>query len=166
MLELDVAVGDGWRERDWERLARQAVEAAFRVSRFDHLIDAEGLAELSLSLSDDGEVHDLNRQWRDKDKPTNVLSFPMMEPEQLAEPPENGAPLMLGDIVLARETCAREAEAKGVALEHHATHLIVHGTLHILGFDHETGEADAQEMEALEVKALASLGLPNPYSAD
>ena len=111
-----------------------------------------------------GEVQDLNTNYRGKDKPTNVLSFPMVQPDllQSLENSDDGEAL-LGDIILARETCAREAEDKGVSMAQHATHLIAHGTLHLLGYDHEN-EPDAERMEELEVKALATLGLANPYS--
>lgn len=105
--------------------------------------------ELSLVLSNDAQVQILNRDYRNKDKPTNVLSFP-----------QTG--LLLGDIVLARETILREAEAKKITFEAHVTHLIIHGWLHLQGFDHQTEET-ATEMEAIEIAALATLGIDNPY---
>jgi probable rRNA maturation factor len=98
----------------------------------------------------------LNRTWRGKDKPTNVLSFPA--PEQ----PGAAGPRHLGDIALAFETLARESEEESKELAHHFAHLIVHGVLHLLGYDHEV-EAEAEIMEALEVKALARLGITDPY---
>ena len=109
----------------------------------------------------------LNRDYRHKDKPTNVLSFPMIDPDDftaLANTDANdfGGEVLLGDVMLAYQTCAREAEERGIALAAHATHLSVHGMLHLLGHDH-VEEADAEIMEALEVKALANLGLDNPY---
>ena len=100
-------------------------------------------------LSDDAQVRILNRTYRQKDTPTNVLSFPQTGP-------------LLGDIVLARETLLREAAEKHVSLEAHLTHLIIHGWLHLQGFDHQT-EAEAQEMEAVEIAALRTLGIDNPY---
>ena len=109
-----------------------------------------------MKFTSDDEVRALNAAWRGKDKATNVLSFPM------AEAPE-GAP-MLGDIVLALGVCAREAAEKEVPVETHATHLVVHGMLHLLGYDHETGDDDAEAMEAIERKALASLGISDPYA--
>jgi metalloprotein, YbeY/UPF0054 family len=121
--------------------------------------------EASLLFTSDEEVHQLNREWRQRDKPTNVLSFPMLEREDLLSLSADGPPEMLGDIALAFETCAREAAEKGIPLEHHATHLIVHGLLHLAGHDHEISDEDAEAMEALETKALARLGIADPYGA-
>jgi probable rRNA maturation factor len=104
-------------------------------------------------------VRALNAAWRGKDKPTNVLSFPMVEPDRLGRPGET----MLGDIVLAHGICAAEAAEKGVAIETHASHLVVHGALHLLGYDHETTDADADAMEETERRALASIGIADPY---
>ena len=117
----------------------------------------------SILFATDEEVHELNREWRGKDKPTNVLSFPMLERADLLALTPDGPPVLLGDIALAHETCAREAAEKGIPLEHHAAHLIVHGLLHLAGYDHELGEAQAIEMEALETKALAIMGIADPY---
>ena len=122
------------------------------------------LVEIAVRLTDDEEVRALNRDFRGKDKPTNVLSFPQVQPdllETLAN--SDDGEILLGDIVLARETFAREAAEKGISLADHATHLIVHGTLHLVGYDHMDDVA-AAAMEALEVKALASLGIANPYA--
>lgn len=118
---------------------------------------------VSLLFAEDAEVHALNREWRGKDKPTNVLSFPMLDREELLALAPDGPPELLGDVALALETCAREAAEKGIALEHHAAHLIVHGLLHLAGYDHETGPADAAAMEAIEIKTLALLGIADPY---
>ncbi len=117
---------------------------------------------ISLVLGDDAEVHALNKEWRDCDKPTNVLSFPMLDAGELANV-GGGMPTMLGDIVMAHGVCEREAVEKSVALANHATHLLVHGLLHLAGYDHETSDADAEEMEALEVRILESLGIADPY---
>lgn len=136
-----------------ERLAERAVAAA--VSRADVPV-LEG-AELSIALSDDAAVRQLNARWRGLDKPTNVLSFPAAEPDELADAPH------IGDIVLAFETVEREARDDGKTLADHTAHLIVHGVLHLLGFDHET-DADAEAMEALEIAALADLGIADPYA--
>ena len=154
MIGLDVMVeADGWsRLDDPEALARRAVEAAFGAISDPPRDDVE----VSLLLADDAAVKALNRDFRGKDKPTNVLSFPAA-----AQPGVPGSRL-LGDIALAYETVAREAEEEGKAFEDHATHLVVHGVLHLLGYDHEL-EAQAQIMEALEVKALATLGIADPY---
>jgi probable rRNA maturation factor len=115
-----------------------------------------GAAELSILLTDDEEQHELNREWRGKDASTNVLSFPQIEPFE----PVVG---ILGDITLARETLIREAEEQGVTFEAHFTHLVVHGFLHILGYDHLTDE-EALQMESLETQILASLGVEDPYA--
>jgi probable rRNA maturation factor len=118
--------------------------------------EVEALVEISVLLADDATIRELNREWRGKDKPTNVLSFPA--PEQPGVP----GPRHLGDLALAFETLEREARDEDKPLADHATHLIVHGTLHLLGYDHET-TGEAEIMEALEVKALARLGVADPY---
>ena len=110
--------------------------------------------ELSVVLADDARVRELNRDYRGRDAPTNVLSFPM--------PAGSG---LLGDVVFALETLQREAAAQGKAFSDHFAHLLVHGVLHLHGFDHET-DADAADMEAREIAALARLGIDNPYAAD
>jgi probable rRNA maturation factor len=147
---------------DWEDLTARAFEAAAKVApelAHEHLL-------VSLVLADDEEVHALNQQWRAKDKPTNVLSFPMLNREEvLAAAAQPNAPAMLGDMILAHGVCAREAADKGIAVETHAAHLMVHGLLHLAGYDHETSEDDAAEMEALETKALALMGIADPYAA-
>ncbi len=126
---------------------------------------ANGRLATSLLFTTDAEVHTLNREWRQRDKPTNVLSFPMLTRDQLLGLAAVGPPVMLGDIALAYETCAREAEEKGIPLEHHAAHLIVHGLLHLAGYDHVHSDAEAEAMEALETAALAKMGIPDPYGA-
>lgn len=120
-------------------------------------------AELAVTFTNDAHIRVLNRQFRRKDKPTNVLSFPMLEREDLLDLPAEGPPELLGDIALALETCTHEAAAKGLALEHHAAHLIVHGLLHLAGHDHEISPEDARAMEIVEIKALALLGIADPY---
>jgi probable rRNA maturation factor len=115
-----------------------------------------GPAELSIVLTNDAEQRELNREWRGKDASTNVLSFPQIEPFG----PVAG---ILGDITLARETVAREAEELGTPFAHHFTHLVVHGFLHILGYDH-LEETEALQMEGLETQILARLGVEDPYA--
>jgi probable rRNA maturation factor len=117
----------------------------------------------SVVFTSDEEIHALNREWRQRDKATNVLSFPMLERDELLALSPEGPPVLLGDIALAHETCAREAAEKGISLEDHAAHLLVHGLLHLAGHDHETSTHDAEAMEALEVKALAVMGVADPY---
>jgi probable rRNA maturation factor len=163
MLEVAIESDSEWDSSSgWAELAKAAAEAAIAESAFPQLARSERTVELSLRLTGDDEVRGLNSAWRDKDQPTNVLSFPMADSEELESP--SGPELMLGDIVLARGVCAAEAEAKAVSLEDHAAHLIVHGTLHLLGYDHHDDEA-AQDMEAREVRALARLGIADPYEA-
>ena len=158
-MELDIDIEDPWPAGEWENLAASAAEATARVA------PELGNARLSASLlfTSDEAIHELNREWRERDKPTNVLSFPMLEREDLLELSQDGPPELLGDIALAYETCAREAADKGIALSSHAAHLIVHGLLHLAGHDHEISPADADAMEALEIKALALMGLADPY---
>ncbi len=154
MIGVETDVSGEWDSRiDWPALARSAVHAAVAHSRHHGLCDSE----VSVKFTSDEEVRALNAAWRGKDKPTNVLSFPMAAPDELADA------AMLGDIVLAHGVCAREAAAKPVAIETHAAHLVVHGMLHLLGYDHETGEAEADEMEQIERLALARLGIADPY---
>ena len=165
MLSVETHAATPWPDAlDWEARAGEAVAAALAVSPYAGLADAAPLVEVAVRLTDDAEVQTLNRDFRGKDKPTNVLSFPQVQAdllETLAN--SDDGEILLGDIVLARETCAHEAGEKGVSLEAHATHLIVHGALHLVGYDH-LDDATAGAMEALEVKALASLGLANPYA--
>lgn len=158
-MELEIDLESPWPAAGWEALAARAADAACVV--------APELANSRLSASilftSDAEVQALNREWRGKDKPTNVLSFPMFDRETLLELPGDGPPELLGDISLAHETCAREAAEKNATLEAHTAHLIVHGLLHLAGHDHETSPEDAAAMEALEIKALALLGFADPY---
>ena len=118
---------------------------------------------VSVLFTDDEEVRTLNTEWRGKDKPTNVLSFPMLESGALLGLGADGPPVLVGDIALAYQTCAREAAEKNIPLADHAAHLIVHGLLHLAGHDHETSDAHASKMEALEIKALAIMGIADPY---
>jgi probable rRNA maturation factor len=159
-MNLDIAIEAPWPPAiDWPDLAFRAGEAAAAVA--PEL--ANERLSASLLFADDTAIHALNREWRAKDKPTNVLSFPMLERDSLLGLASDGPEEMLGDIALALETCAREAADKGLALETHAAHLIVHGLLHLAGHDHEISPADAAAMEALEIKALARIGIADPY---
>jgi probable rRNA maturation factor len=132
-----------------ETVRRAIVQAA-------HVATAQD-TELAVMLTDDAAVRALNSQWRGLDKPTNVLSFPA--PAAL----RGDSPAHLGDIAIAYETAAREAESEGKPLAHHLSHLAVHGFLHLLGYDHES-EPDAEAMEQQERAILARLGIPDPYS--
>ncbi|MFA7604682.1 MAG: rRNA maturation RNase YbeY [Novosphingobium sp.] len=159
-MELDIDIETPWPEaQDWSALARRAAEAALAVA--PEL--AHPRLSASLLFTSDAEVRVLNREWRGKDKPTNVLSFPMLARDELLDLAAEGPPELLGDMSLACETCAREAAEKGVPLEAHAAHLIVHGLLHLAGLDHELSPEDAAAMEALEIKALALMGIADPY---
>ncbi|HEY6815555.1 MAG TPA: rRNA maturation RNase YbeY [Croceibacterium sp.] len=158
-MELDIDIETPWPAGPWEELAARAAAAAERVA--PEL--ASPRLSASLLFTSDEEIHVLNREWRQRDKPTNVLSFPMLERDALLALAPAGPPELLGDIALAHETCAREAGDKGIPLEHHAAHLIIHGLLHLAGHDHETSPEDAEAMEALETKALAICGIADPY---
>lgn len=164
LVESDVA--EEWDSRiDWAALAEQSVRAAVAHSRHRALIDSGLDVEVSVKFTGDNEVQALNAAYRNKDKPTNVLSFPMFEAELLADLAKaDGGEILLGDVALAQGVCAAEATAKEVPVATHATHLIVHGTLHLLGYDHETSDADADEMEGVEREALAALGIDDPYA--
>ena len=138
----------------WERALPDACDLAARAA--EAALEAAGArGGLAILLADDDRLAELNLAFRSKAGPTNVLSFPA------PENPEG----WLGDVALAFGTCVREAEAQGKRLEHHLQHLVAHGVLHLVGYDHE-GDAEAAEMEALEVKILAGLGAPDPYAAE
>ncbi|WP_017671714.1 rRNA maturation RNase YbeY [Blastomonas sp. AAP53] len=164
MIETETSTDPLWpADTDWEALATRAVAAALAVSPYGSLADARFAVSVSVHFGTDDEVQALNRDYRGKDKPTNVLSFPMLAPDMLdALANTDDGEVLLGDIMLAFQTCAAEAAEKGITVAAHATHLIAHGALHLVGYDH-IEEADAVHMEALEVKALANLGLDNPY---
>ena len=166
LVEAD-ASGD-WDSRiDWPALADRAVKAAVSASSFAGLLDCEADFEVSVRFSSDDDVRALNAAWRAKDKATNVLSFPMIEPGLIETIGGTGSgEALLGDVVLAAEMCAREAAETGIGTVEHAAHLIVHGTLHLLGYDHEAGEAEAEAMEAAERRALAAIGISDPYPVE
>lgn len=148
VVEVEVEADDWLRALpECERVIRIAAEAALEAGK------ADPDAEVSLLLADDEEVAALNTRFRDKPKPTNVLSFPALE---MARP-------HLGDVVLAYGVCAAEAREQGKPLAHHLSHLVAHGVLHLLGWDHQT-DAEAEEMESLERTVLAKLGIPDPYA--
>ena len=159
-LELEVSIEAHWPALpDWDQLSAAAADALIAIT--PEL--ANPRLSASLVFTSDAEIQALNAEWRGKDKPTNVLSFPMLEREELLALAPAGPPELLGDIALALETCTLEAADKGISLEHHTAHLIIHGLLHLAGYDHETSPADARAMEALEIKALAQMGIADPY---
>jgi probable rRNA maturation factor len=150
-LAVDIVVESPlWKaQRGADAMLRRALAAA------GALVPSDG--ELAVVLTDDAAIRALNRDWRGKDAATNVLSFPAKEAR-----PDRRAPRLLGDIVIAYETVAREAAAEGKPFMHHLAHLAVHGFLHLVGYDHEAnGDADA--MERLEIAILARLDVPDPY---
>tara|TARA_R110000824_G_scaffold137592_1_gene301762 strand:+ start:180 stop:695 length:516 start_codon:yes stop_codon:yes gene_type:complete len=165
MLQTELIASSKWgNEQDWTDLAARAAQAGIAASSHADLLSRNFEMELSVKLSDNAEVQTLNKAYRGKDKPTNVLSFPQIQPDlfdTLANTDDGEA--LLGDIILAYETCRDEAAAKEIAFSDHITHLIVHGSLHLLGYDHEN-EVDAGMMENCEINALATLGIANPYA--
>jgi probable rRNA maturation factor len=194
VIDVELDIGLEWANSGFgQSEAEKAVDAAMKFAGLPGLLDYPSPVEVSIKLSDNDEVHALNRKWRDMDKPTNVLSFPALEDDELealafplpfrggagsgvfssdvthvAQPHPNPSfeeeeLLLLGDIILAHGVCEAEAAEKAIPLAHHAAHLVVHGMLHLLGHDH-IEDMQAEAMEALEVKALAYMGLHNPYA--
>jgi probable rRNA maturation factor len=163
MLEVALEADEEWdSSSSWEKLAQDAAHAAIAESAFPGLAKTKRPVEISIRLTGDEEVRALNSEWRGKDRPTNVLSFPMLDASDIERAEGDGPELLLGDIILARGVCESEAADKGIAVEDHATHLLVHGTLHLLGYDHHDDD-EAADMEARETRALARLGIANPY---
>ena len=161
--EIDILIEDArWRAGDLAKIAARTIETTLSDQNIDN-------AELSVLGCDDTRITVLNADFREKPTATNVLSWPE---EDLASDVDGGAPtapepdytggICLGDIAIAYDTCTREAAEQGKPMADHVTHLIVHATLHLLGYDH-IRDLDATRMEALEVKILGSMGLPNPY---
>jgi probable rRNA maturation factor len=151
-----LVVADCWQgEPDAESVIHRAIATAAEI------VDAAvGEAELAVMLTDDAGIRTLNSNWRGIDKPTNVLSFPALQPTGPSGPDD--APRMLGDIAIAYETTRKEADDEQKPFDHHLSHLAVHGFLHLLGYDHEKDD-DAEAMETLEQQILAQLGIPDPY---
>jgi probable rRNA maturation factor len=152
-----ILAADCWQDQpDAEAVILRAINTAA------DMVDAEvGDAEIAIMLTDDAGIRTLNSNWRGIDKPTNVLSFPALQPTGPREPDD--APRMLGDIAIAYQTTRREADEEQKPFEHHLSHLAVHGFLHLIGYDHETDD-EADTMEALEQEILAQLGIPDPYA--
>jgi probable rRNA maturation factor len=152
-----LVVADCWQnEPDVEAVIERAIAVAAEM------VDADtGEAELAVMLTDDGGIRTLNKNWRGIDKPTNVLSFPALQPT--SERGSQDAPRMLGDIAIAYETTRREADDEQKRFDHHLSHLAIHGFLHLIGYDHEKDQ-DAETMETLEREILAQLDIPDPYA--
>lgn len=165
---MDVSIEDSrWLEVGFAELCENVIPAVLKQQR----LDADS-CELSVLACDDKRIADLNAEFRDKPQPTNVLSWPAedLSPDAPGADPIRPAPdfsgdIPLGDIAIAWDTCAREAAEQGKTMTDHVTHLIVHGLLHLLGYDH-IRDADATLMEQLEVDILCKLGINNPYSVD
>jgi probable rRNA maturation factor len=152
-----LVVADGWQnEPGAEDVIQRAIAAAAEIAGAD-----TGDAELAVMLTDDAGIRTLNSNWRGIDKPTNVLSFPALQPTGPVGPGD--APRMLGDIAIAYDTTRREADDEQKPFDHHLSHLAVHGFLHLIGYDHEKN-GDAEAMETLEREILAQLGIPDPYA--
>lgn len=152
-VEATVEAGAWGEEARWRPLVERVAAAV--AARAELIVPEE--AELSLLLTDDAHIRVLNKQWRDQDKPTNVLSFPSAD-----EDDDEPGPL-IGDVIVAYETTAREAAEEGKSFEDHFTHLLVHGLLHLFGYDHIEDD-EAEEMEAFETEILAGLGVADPYA--
>jgi probable rRNA maturation factor len=164
MIEIALEADEEWDSSgSWVELAHRAAEAAIAESAFPQLANSGRLAQISVLLTGNDEVRALNDQWRGKDKPTNVLSFPMADPAELSRTNVGDLELLLGDIIIARGVCEAEAAEKGITVEDHTTHLLVHGTLHLLGYDH-IDNVEADDMEAREIRALHRLGIADPYT--
>lgn len=163
-IDSDIVAGEWPGHEQWFEMAEQGVLAAIAGDGFGKLSESNRLSvEVSVRLTDDEEVQELNRDYRGKDKPTNILSFPMLERHVVRTLLQDGiGDHLLGDLAVAEETLVREAEEKNIPVGHHFMHLIVHGTLHLLGHDHET-DKEAEEMEALERGILARMDIADPY---
>lgn len=165
-MDIDILIDcDAWQSAlaEVEAMAGESAEAVAEAVA----LPAGMAAELSIRFSDDAAVRTLNRDWRGIDKATNVLSFVAETPESIraGRAGMEAPPLWLGDLVLAYETVCREAEAQGKPLAHHLRHLLVHGLLHLFGFDHQE-EQEAERMEAMERRVLARFGVPDPYAGE
>lgn len=152
-IDIMIEAGNWPDEASLESLVSKSVAAAW-----NNLGLKSATSELSVVFTDDASIQVLNGEWRGKDKPTNVLSFPAFPVKAGSQPGP-----MLGDIVIARETVEREAKEEGKPIENHLSHLVVHGFLHLLGYDHETDE-EAEVMEAREREILHALAIPDPYA--
>jgi len=156
-IEIDIDIqNSNWKTSigDIENITRNAIEKALSM-----VMDVRPQMEISIVLSDDDFIQNLNKAYRHKDKPTNVLSFPMIEVQDIQE---TSPFISLGDVIVSFDTIKRESEEQNKPLEHHYIHMLVHGCLHLLHFDHEDNE-DAEIMESKEIEILGQLGVKNPY---
>ncbi|MBC8158618.1 MAG: rRNA maturation RNase YbeY [Alphaproteobacteria bacterium] len=169
-LEIDVSVAAGpwWEELPQaEDMARRAAQSAYdhAATKAANHAPLGKAAEAALVLADDAFIRRLNRDYRARDEATNVLSFAALDGEAVIQNADAGAPVLLGDMIVAFETVAREAEAQGKSVRDHFSHLVVHAMLHLLGYDHETG-AQAESMEEMEILILSGLGIADPYAEE
>jgi len=166
VIQVESDTSEEWDSRiGWSDLAREAVLTAVRCSDLARLADGGPRVEVSVKFTNDDEVRGLNSDYRGKDKATNVLSFPMADRDLLCSLAKtDDAELLLGDVVLAHGVCVAEAGDRQIPVASHASHLVVHGTLHLLGYDHEAGDDQAEAMEAIERQALAAIGISDPYA--
>ncbi|KQT32761.1 rRNA maturation RNase YbeY [Sphingomonas sp. Leaf412] len=164
MIHVELTRDDPWPDGAWDALALAGARAAIQRTPHGELLTTPATVEISVRLASDAEVQGLNRQYRQKDRPTNVLSFPMVQPDLIDTVSRNSddGELLLGDIVLAHGVCVAEAAERGISVEAHATHLVVHGVLHLLGYDHLTDD-EGDAMEEIERAALSDLGIADPY---
>ena len=162
-MTVDIVIEDD----RWEAAGLEALAARAAAATLAHLGLDPDAWEIALLACDDARIAELNAGFRGKPQPTNVLSWPSEErgaeaAGQAPPPPDPAGGPELGDLAIAFDTCVREADEAGLPFDHHVTHLVVHGTLHLLGYDH-VREADGDLMERIEVEILASLGVPDPY---
>lgn len=164
IVEATIAAGDWTTATDWEALAKRACDAALAQTPHAGLASAPFDVEVAVRLTDDAEVQQLNLQYRQQNKPTNVLSFPLVQADLIEGLSDSDdGEVLLGDVILASQTVEREATTQLITIEAHATHLIVHGLLHLLGYDHDD-DIRGEQMEALETAACAGLGIADPYA--
>lgn|SRR5512139_586120 len=167
MIAVETDTVAAWGEAaDWGALADEAARAAITHSRYAALSESALSVEVSVKLTDDAEVQALNAAYRNRNAPTNVLSFPMLDAALLPDlAAADEGEILLGDVVIAHGVCASEAAARDISVAAHTSHLVVHGVLHLLGYDHEQGDEQAEAMESVERDALASIGIADPYEA-
>ncbi len=164
MIEIDLDINPIWQsDIHWFDLSKKSIDEAVKLSDYSFLHEINNNVSISISLSNNDIIHTLNNAYRSKDKPTNILSFPMVERADLGDLIEHPIPeILLGDIILSYDICHAEAKEKGILITHHYQHLIVHGILHLLGYNH-IADDDAEKMQSIEILALKNMGIENPY---
>lgn len=162
---IDILVNDkSWRKHSCSIKSdiRNLLKNVIPQTKLNKFLAQKCTLELSILLTQDKEIQDLNKNYRHKDKPTNVLSFPALSPQEFDHIDPNNNFMVLGDIILSFETILKEASEQGKSFENHLSHLLIHSLLHLIGYDHET-EDEAQIMESLEIAILKNLAIDNPY---